>query len=352
MVAELLRWWARQMLELVPGSLRTAATSGTALVVAIQNGAPDGSPGRFRLILRQRRGETELGSFALDEAGLTLAAQAVGGRKRPAQVLLRPSPGALLERDVVLPLAAERAPERVLFHEMDRLTPFAADRVFWDWAVKQRDRARARLHLRLSLVPKADIEPFLAGLARIGLHPTILEAASRGGTVRRIGLDRPEATRARWRRIGLGVAGGACAALAVAALALPFLLQESARRTVEARIAALQPLANEAETLRRRAGLGETANNALEAERARVGHPLEVLAAVTEILPDDTFLTELQMRKGKVSLIGQSAAAARLIPALAADKRLHDPAFVAPVTRSASSNADLFSITAELRPGQ
>jgi general secretion pathway protein L len=77
---------------------------------------------------------------------------------------------------------------------------------------------------------------------------------------------------------------------------------------------------------------------------------LAVLAAVTDIVPDDTWLTELSLRQGRLSLGGQSPAAARLIPALAADPMFRNPAFAAPVTRAPDGHADLFVIRAELAP--
>jgi hypothetical protein len=44
---------------------------------------------------------------------------------------------------------------------------------------------------------------------------------------------------------------------------------------------------------------------------------------------------------------GQSATAARLISALAADPAIRNPAFSAPVTRNETTHTDLFSIRAE-----
>jgi general secretion pathway protein L len=77
---------------------------------------------------------------------------------------------------------------------------------------------------------------------------------------------------------------------------------------------------------------------------------LRVLAKTTEILPDDTHLTDLSLRQRKLSLSGQSAAAAKLIGAIAADPFFKDPAFSAAVTRVQGGKLDAFSINAEIRP--
>ena len=80
------------------------------------------------------------------------------------------------------------------------------------------------------------------------------------------------------------------------------------------------------------------------------GRPLVVLAAATRTLPDDTYLTEMELRQRKVTLSGRSAAAARLIGALAEDGEFKNPAFAAPVTRLEALRAELFTINAEVGP--
>ena len=48
------------------------------------------------------------------------------------------------------------------------------------------------------------------------------------------------------------------------------------------------------------------------ATRDKAGRPLVVLAAATRILPDDTYLTEMELRQRKLTLSGRSAGAGRL----------------------------------------
>jgi general secretion pathway protein L len=67
----------------------------------------------------------------------------------------------------------------------------------------------------------------------------------------------------------------------------------------------------------------------IESERDKAGRPLVVLAAATRILPDDTYLTEIELRQRKVTLSARSAGAARLIGALASDPEFRNPGFSA-----------------------
>jgi general secretion pathway protein L len=336
MLREFVLWWARQMRTLLPRRLLPDFERADALLV-------DAQGEHVTLTLRRRGRETGLWKLPLSGSRLPAAL-----RRRPRRVVLRLRPGALLERPVVLPLAAERNLERVLGYEIDRLTPFAAANVVWQAVVARRDRAQGRLTVRLSLVPRAELGPALDMLARVGITPTCLEAVARDGSPRRIALAAASTGRAGWLLPAL--AGGVAAALAVGVLVVPFVTQTLARNATERAIAALAPRVSRVEALRKHLADGAAGVDALTAERARTGDVLLVLAAVTQILPDDTVLSEFSLHQGKLGISGQSPAAAQLIPALAADPTFRNPTFAAPVTRAADGHTDQFVIHAELAP--
>lgn len=349
---DFLSWWGRHLLELLPGRVARRDTRLRDALVAQwrHDTAPPGPGSGLDIAVRRRGREEPLGRFALDDAGIRAMRSAFQARARPAVLALRPPPGALLEREVVLPLAAERDVARVLGYEMDRFTPFAAAELFWTWSVERADRAGGRLHLRVSLVPKAAVATAVEALGRAGMAPAFLEDASAGGTPRVLPLRPVPSGAGRWRRAATVLAGAACAALAVAVTATPFVQQSLEVREVEARIAALRPQADRAEALRRQAAAARAGGDLLAAQRARVGDALEVLAALTRALPDDTFLTDFALRSRTASLSGQSAAAARLIAILSADRAVRNPAFAAPVTRNEAGRSESFSIRAEFAP--
>ena len=86
----------------------------------------------------------------------------------------------------------------------------------------------------------------------------------------------------------------------------------------------------------------------MAAETRRLGDTLEALAALTEVLPDDSYLTEFTMRERKITMAGLGASAPNLIKGLSADPRVRNPAFTAPVTKSETNHLDVFAIRAEL----
>ncbi|MCL2430553.1 MAG: PilN domain-containing protein, partial [Alphaproteobacteria bacterium] len=189
----------------------------------------------------------------------------------------------------------------------------------------------------------------LQTMGQARLPPTMLEAEGSSGELRWISLAASGPGERPWRGRGLVAAGATCAALAVAVAALPFWLQAQAREAVEARIAALKPRLDQAEAMRKKLAAVTESSDVFSAEHARVGDALHAIATLTEILPDDTHLISLVMQKREVSLEGQSAAAAKLLTTLSADRAIRNAAFSAPVTRN-ETGADVFAIRAEIAP--
>lgn len=353
MIRDVLSWWSRQMLDLVPAYFARPdpSAAGALLVEPLGGGA--------RLLRRRGGEETLLDTIALrrsqpgdpldpaDAASLQAALVAAGTDAGSRLVLLRLPPGAALQRDVTLPLAAEAGLDRVLAYEMDRLTPFTADDVFFAWEVLRRDREAGRLMLRLSLVPRAPLLPLLAALRDAGVDAQAIEIPGRpGGGRLRIPLAhmRPASAR-RERRLLLSAAAG-CAALALLAILLPFVLQAVASSRLDGRIALLQPRVRVVQALQHRIAGSSAGSDLVAAERRRLGDALQVLASVTRVLPDDSYLSDLTLRQGQLTISGQSPGAAKLIPVISADPAFSAPAFSAPVTRIEGQNTDLFSIRA------
>lgn len=339
MLGEFFEWWGGQLVTLVPARWR-GRTGGTDALVADTS-----EPGLLTLRRRRRGAEQRLTQLRLDEPGGVALRAALNGRPRGEPVVLRLPPTQVLERAVILPLAAERDLDRVLGYEMERLTPFTADEVFWGFSVRERDRTRARLLLRLTMVPRASVAGVLDLLASGGARPMQLEsAAADGPRIMRLAHAGPSAG----SRLTQRALAGAAALLALLVLVSPFLRQSLALGEISERLDQMAPRIAQVDMLRRRIAGAGAGGDAVAAETRRLGDTLLALAAVTEILPDDSYLTEFTMRERKMTLSGLGASAPKLISLLSADPRIRAPAFTAPVTRSETNHLDVFSIRAEL----
>ena len=340
MLVEFLDWWVGQLRELVPERLLGRDTAADGLVVDASQ------PGAWTVLRRRGGVQTRVAQLRQEDGeGLALRA-ALGGWPRGEALRLRVPPALVLERAVSLPLAAERDLGRVLGYEMERLTPFDASQVYWDYTVQSRDRARGKLALRLTMVPRAAVEELVTALRQYGEAPSALEAVLPDGMrVLSLGKDALAAKRSGPSTRSLAVAAAGLGALV---LVSPFLRQSLELAALQDRQALLAPRIDQVNVLRRRIAGAGAGGDAVAAETRRLGDTLGALAALTDILPDDSYLTEFTMRERHITLSGLAASAPRLISRLSADPRIGNPAFTAPVTRSETNHNDVFSIRADL----
>jgi general secretion pathway protein L len=340
MLAELFTWWSQQMADLAAPVLHRVRTSEPDAVLL--------APGPTALRVLRRRGGTvtPIGDLGTDTDPATLRRLLARRRREPVVLLL---PNEVLTCQATLPAAAQANLDRVLRYEMDRLTPFAADDVFFSHRVLARDRARGVLQLEIALAPKRWVQPLLDRLRLSGAVPAALEAPGQDGLVRRIPIVRTDPVREARRLMVTRLATATCIALAVAVMALPVVRQSLALADVQDRIAALKPRVQQVEELRRRIASGSAGADRITAARAQAIAPLQMLGLLTDVLPDDTWLTGLALHQHKLVLEGHSAAATRLIAAMASESRLRNPAFAAPVVRG-EGGGEVFTIQAEFGP--
>lgn len=360
-------WWGQQLVQLLPDQLRRRNTA-FADVLLIEPVGPlepvdmDESAGLLmsaprreeevpvvELLVRRSGQISKLGRFALDGHGAMALQRAAAAVNAPLPIWLRLPPGLLLEKQLVLPLAAERELARVVGFEMDRETPFSADEVYWDSMVEQRDRPNARLKLLLSLVPKAPVQRLVAALQRAGMAPVALDAAMAQGGTRQIALAGAKRPRGVVLTRAVPAAGIACAALLLIAVIMPFIRQSIEFGAAEARVASLQPQVDEVENLRKRIEGSTAGRDILATERQRLGNALKVLSETTQVIPDDTYLTEFTMRQRKLTLGGQSAGAAKLINLLSQNPDFQNPTFAGVVLKLPNQPLEGFTISAEAR---
>ena len=326
MLAGFFSWWLARMTELLPSTWRNDARPRDGIVIDI--GPNDDITALIRC------------GGQLQPLSLGAAARSVG--RRP--IFLRPPPEKALVKHHTVPTAPRRQLDQMLRHELARITPFAASELFWRWDGHPKSGDGSRTEVVLTMVPRMALAPAMDALETVGLKADFVEVGA---------TDRPRLLpmgKAVERSAGTMLIRGlswACIVLAVVALALPFVLQTLAFRSTEAAIAELQPAISSIAALRQGIAAGEAGRDILAREAEKTGDVLQILATVTRILPDDTYLTDFSLRERQMTLSGRSASAPRLITGLSAAPEIRNAAFAAPVTRLEGAASDAFSIKAE-----
>lgn len=347
-----LDWWLGELTELAPGWLRSrmAWNPESLLVVAgddewllLRDGGDEP-----REIDRLKPGAEEAGVTRERLPRLLAAFE----DDHPRTVLQLPRRQVLTKR-LKLPGAAEENLRQVLSYEMDRQTPFKADRVYFDYRIAGRDPRTRELTVELVVVPREALDRCVEEAESRGLTLDGVDAPARQGEGR-MGVN----LLPRERRMKRGNAtvrlNAALGAAAVVLLALVMWQSLAIKRdrieALEARVADARTEAMAVAELR--SELEDAVHSANFLVRKKENQPvlLNVLREVTGLLPDDTWLTRFQLNDGEVQLYGESDSASRLIGILDESPMLASANFISPVTTNTSTGDERFNLEARVLP--
>jgi general secretion pathway protein L len=338
LAAQGLHWWTGELAGMLPGR----APPGGRRVIVVDATGTAVSVRRVRDGLKE-----ELAALAWDAAPGAIAAAAArlraGGTARSG-ALLRLGRREVLRKVLLLPAAAEGTLRQVLRYEVDRHTPFIPDRVAFEGRILARHPELQQVEVELAVVPRATLER-AQGLAR-GLGIEITGVAVEGETHRYAFLS---ACTARSRRPGLrrlNLALALAAAMLVVALVASALQRERAHATAAAtEVAAAKAQAEGIEATRDELD-ALLAREAFLAAR-RGPRLLDALGALTRALPDDAYLTDVELDGSSVRMRGLASSATTLLQRLDAPP-LATPQLSAPVTIDVAAGRERFDIAVTL----
>ena len=349
------RWWRSEMLRLMPE--RFAMMGGaTGLPLLIVEGD--------QLIALDPHGAGAAAEKRVDLAGLdeprrratvrTLL-ESMGETRARARAALRHDEA--LVRRVTLPAATEENLAQVLAFEMDRLSPFRADEIYFDQRVVSRDGANGQIVVELAMARREIVDARVRELRELGVSAQgvgLRDDARRSEAFDLLPSEQRgerETKRERLLRNGLVAA---VLLLFLASLCYPVWVKREA-------VKALLPVMEKAR-------VDATATNAVVTELERQAADYNFLLArrhgwfpaaayveeISKLLPDTTWLQQLDIKtSGKtkeVVITGETASSSKLIELLETSKMLQNAAPRGPTTRGSTPGTERFMIGAELRP--
>lgn len=293
-----------------------------------------------------------------------------------------------LIRQIVLPFSAKEDIGSVIKYEIEKYVPLPASKIEYQYCVEEEDRAGGKIHIKLFVVKKEDIKPFLdlkdvipEGISAI--VPTGLAVSeykdhlSSGRKPKIHRIDQPSAARPGSEDIR------------AAALAAQLFLKESSPvnflpdrfrkkpsklpimffwvllllmficagvagvsffihnriqvRQVNAMISDLRDRVSEVERIEKRIELLRIKNEDLDRVSAAVPQMTDILRELTRILPKDTYLQEFEFNKNIIRIKGSSANASRLIEPLESSLLFSEAGFESKISIS-KENKESFII--------
>jgi general secretion pathway protein L len=349
------RWWTGELANLVPERISMLGGGARAPMLALEDDA-------VRLI--EPRGtmageESSAVLSGLDEPRRRVVVRALlerAGETRGRARLVLGRDEALVRR-VSFPAATEENLAQVLAFEMDRLTPFKAEDVYFDYRVISRDPANGQVLVQIAVARRDLVDERLARLRGLGV--SVQGVAVRddvGHPAAPLDLmpseQRGERESSRERAIQWLLLA-AVAALFVVALLFPVWQK---RETV---IALLPLLAKDRQAAEATDAISRELEkqvgdfNFLLAKKHGTYPVLAYMEEISRLLPDNTWLSLMDVKtSGKtreISIAGETASASKLIEILEQSTLLQNAALRGSVTRGSQPGLERFQIAAEAR---
>lgn len=335
-----LSWWTTQLAGLLPDSI-TRRFRRPASATIIHAGTDS-----FALLTRSRGITASVAQTKPDDDGLQQLADALRkARGAPPLILMHVPPALVLHKSLSFPLGARHEVRNLLRFEIERETPFALNEIYWNYALQPEITAGGRRAVDLFLIPRRPVDALLERLRRAGVSPAAIEIETSAG-MSRVFFAGDFAKPRRGRRL-IPIAVAAMGALV--ALAAPFAYWNWEIASANAAIASLNDQALEATALRQSAD--RLAQTAELFKNHNTEGPLNALAAVTRLLPADTYLTSLALHGSRLTLSGLSPSAAGLVGLFARSQQFRDPSLDAPVVKNDSDGRENFTISVSLVQG-
>jgi general secretion pathway protein L len=351
-LASLWRWWTGEISRLLPERFSMLRGGARAPMIALE--------GDDAVLVSSSAGAVATAVLGpLDDARRRGAVRALierAGESRGRARLALGHQEALVHR-VTMPGATEENLRQVLAFEMDRLTPFKADEVYFDYRVISREAASGQIVVQLAVARREVVDARVQRLRALGAN--VQGVAVRDDTAQGEALDlmpaeqRGEGESSRERLLQL-VMLGACALLLAVALVYPVWQKRETFKALDPIVNKARQEAEATDAIARTLEKQVADFNFLLARKHGNAPALAFIEEISRLLPDNTWVTSLEIKpSGKVrevQVIGETVSSSKLIEILEGSSLLQNAAPRGAVTRGSQPGTERFMIVAEARP--
>lgn len=327
--------WRDAFGRCLPGAVRRWWLSRDRhLLVVLQGAKAD----LYRAVGNERE---RFGSIELNTPGpLPIPAGQSRGR-RQRTVLMVPS-DQVVRRTVGFPIQVRENLAQVMRYEIDRLSPFSADQVCFDFIARSAGRSD-RLMAELALCRRDQVKTWIDRLRELG-RP--VDQLTWDGAWPRANLlpagDRPA------RDLTLFTTNRLLAVLGLALLSVamisPLWQREQLLERSTSELRRLRAQAQEVDEVRQALEGAREASVTVLRQKVEQPRVTDLLRELTQSLPDNTWIQSLEVRGSEIQLRGESSQATALIQLLERQPGVAGVAFRSPVTQVARTGTERFNI--------
>ena len=345
-----LRWWGCELAFLIPIKVRQFFQAPrTAIIIQ-----PMGE--QFDLSYEINGVQKKLVTVARDISKVNVVQKLLSNdnRFKDAIFILRLSHHEVLSKTLNLPLAAQANVSQVVHYELDRYSPFQAEKVYFATRIESIDTEAAQLIVQLIFMPRKLLETLYADCKMLGISLDFVEAENFPNDLQQLHCLynllpphlQPKIANTP-RRIIAGLVMS-LVFLIVASLTLPVWLEYEAVENLQTKIAKIDKEVKAVKTLQAEIDVIREENQVLINDKTATPNVVAILNEISMLMKDDSWLSYLQYSEGQVQLQGESPKASNLLTDLEASDYFAKVNFASPVTQDKASGMERFQISAEI----
>jgi general secretion pathway protein L len=266
-----------------------------------------------------------------------------------AEMVLRAN--RFLFRPLELPKRAVEFLDGIVRAQIDRLTPWAPGEAVFSWTPPT-DAANDRIELTIAATARALVAPYVQAIADLGVASVVVltvpaDAEPHAAPIRVLEQRARgvlEIDRIRRALVALFLVSGLGAAVTMGYSAFALDSLDAEQQALSQKVAARRA------ALRTGPDFAMSAQRMLERRKQSTPSNVIVLEALSQILPDHTFVTELRVEGDKLQIVGVTRDAAALIALIEQSPHFTRATFYAPTTRTPGEPGERFHVEAHIKP--
>jgi len=313
-----LRWWLGELSSMAPAWMRSTDLNAASFLLVPLGQTPS------------QQGELE--NNTRRELALTLPTSSV------------------LRKTLRLPLAAEENLRQVLEFQMEQHTPFTANEIYFGYRVVVRDFDAGQLTVEFAGAPRTVVDAAIKTLTDLGSPVRAVFAEDMLAAGYLVNLL-PAALGKSPSPLKYGPNPWLAALLvllALAAMAAPLFVKREAVVQMLPWVEKGKKAAETVDTIRRDLETRVEQHNYLLAKRQATPTVIQALEELTRVLPDDTWVQNIDIKGNEMQIQGETASSVRMIGLFEQSSLFKDANFRAPLTKGQASGMERFQLALQI----
>lgn len=269
---------------------------------------------------------------------------------KPPLLLATIQENQVLQKKLLLPTVLLENLRQTLTFELDRYTPFRPDQAYFDYRLPAPLTPTGHVQVELAVASRAVVDQYAAKLAALGvnIHGIVIKDDFKSldnhyRNLLPVATIRDTVSGRSKLRIAFALFS---IVLVTALLAIPAWQKRSAAIALIGPVAEAKVIALETDAFRDKLEMLVEEHNFLHNKKWDSHSTVKMLDELTKLLPDDTFVIQLDFTGKAIQIVGETASSASLVENIEGSPFFKDVAFISSLTKIQGSAYDRFQIGA------